>query len=79
MTRRTPFWRRLGIRPRTCPPLELAHSQDPGYALKPGLFLGLFDVSHRRAVVGGVGVPGVWREQGPKLSKTGPKHGHKRL
>ena len=29
---------------------ETAHSQDPGYALEPGIFLGLFDVTRRRAV-----------------------------
>ena len=55
MTAGTPKTRRLGIRPETCPPVKQAHSQDPGSARKTGLFLGLFDVTHRRGVAGVTG------------------------
>ena len=50
MTRGTRKTRRLGTRRETCPPLETAHSQGPRYALKPCLFLGLFDVTRWPAV-----------------------------
>ena len=50
MTRGTRKTRRLGTRPRMCPPLKQASFSDPGYVLEPGLFLGLFDVTHRPAV-----------------------------
>ena len=46
---------RLDLRPRTCPLLNNPQFQDPGSAVITGLFLGLFDVTHCRAVA--VGTP----------------------
>ena len=45
MTLGTPKTQRLDLRPETCPPLKLPHSQGPGYVRISGLFLGLFDVT----------------------------------
>ena len=50
MTVWTMIYGRLDLRPETCPPSEYVSSQDPGYVHNPGLFLGLFDVTHRPAV-----------------------------
>ena len=57
------YSQRLDLRPERCPPLEHAHSQDPRYVLNTGLFLGLFDVTHRGAVAVagyGTGFDTVW-------------------
>ena len=46
----------IRLKARTCPPVFRPHSQDPGSAVKPDLFLGLFDVTRRAAVAGGSGI-----------------------
>ena len=45
--------RRLDLRPRKCPPVNEPQFQDPGYVRKQVIFLGLFDVTHCRAVAVG--------------------------
>ena len=50
MTPGTRKRRRLDLRPETCPPLEHAQFQDPGFTSFKTLFLGLFDVTRASAV-----------------------------